>query len=95
MLKKNIVLVDARYSLQQNLPPLTQTPPRATVKVHGDWCKELNDCCNHIKKFHTTLFQAVDAPIHILEGTTVPEQRHKCAKSLGWLWQLRDSTWRT
>ena len=48
---KNIVLVNARYSLQQNLPPLTQAPPRATVIVHGDWPLELNDYSNQIKNF--------------------------------------------
>ena len=49
MLKK-FLLVDARYSLQQNLPPLTQAPPRATVIVHGDWFKELNDYSYQIKR---------------------------------------------
>ena len=34
-----------------------------------------------ISKNYTTFFKAVDAPNHILNDITAPEQRHKSAKS--------------
>ena len=49
-----------------------QTSVRAVPIEHGDWPKELNDYSNQIINF-IRLFQAVDAPNHILEDMSLPE----------------------